>query len=207
MKSELVLLGLHIGMASRARRRMLVVLLYAAFAAVLSALWFVDNWRSWTLLGSAFSIALAGLILRRLVRPFEGNNMLWRYKDPPKSRIAKLIIPKEPDIRNYRNDERELRWRDRAHYYSHRILAFTTVILCFQIFDQRERQFQNRSYLEFLMREVPLQAWTSKLVHPLLYPSRGDDLLLGVALSVVFISVTLPQSLILWFEPNFEPDA
>jgi hypothetical protein len=43
MKTEVVLLGMHINIASQARRRRLVVLIYAGFAALGTAWFFVSG--------------------------------------------------------------------------------------------------------------------------------------------------------------------
>jgi hypothetical protein len=124
MKTEFVLFGKRINMASRSRRRWLVVLVYAGFAALMAAFWSLDHWRL-----SCVCIFIAALAVNRrlfggyasggLVRRFGGNQMLWRYDKPPQSRIGKLITPSEPDLRDYQNDEREIRLCDRAHYHAY----------------------------------------------------------------------------------------
>ena len=44
MRAELVLMGKRVDMAPRTNRRVLVVLIYAAMAALMAGLWMVDGW-------------------------------------------------------------------------------------------------------------------------------------------------------------------
>jgi hypothetical protein len=64
MKAELLLFGMHFNMAPRANRRRLMALIYAAFAALMAAGWFVDRWRLWSTSLVSFS---AGAVGRRVV--------------------------------------------------------------------------------------------------------------------------------------------
>ncbi|MGA2887972.1 MAG: hypothetical protein ABSE51_07960 [Terracidiphilus sp.] len=45
MKTEFVLFGKSINMASRVRRRWLVVLVYAGLATFMAGFWFLDHWQ------------------------------------------------------------------------------------------------------------------------------------------------------------------
>lgn len=91
-----------------------MALIYAGFAAFLVGFWFVDHWGTWTTIAFIWPILLAkgilgGYAVGGAVRPFNGNNMLWRYTNPPRSRLTRLLYPREPEIRDFQNDERELR--------------------------------------------------------------------------------------------------
>ncbi len=126
MKTELVLFGKHFDVASQVRRRRLVVLVYAIFAMLMVAGWFIDHWHLW---GSVLIFFPASYISRLvlggygaegkgMVKPFLGNEVRERYlKDPDSwwSRLTLLTIPKVTDKREFLSDEREVRRRDGAH--------------------------------------------------------------------------------------------
>ncbi|MGD0733380.1 MAG: hypothetical protein ABR956_19105 [Terracidiphilus sp.] len=134
MKTELVLFGRHFKMASRARRRRLVVIFYAAFAALISASWFIDpSGYGAAFLTIEFTI-FVGPILGGylcgwfkpfnvgLVTPFGGNEVLRYSAKKSRSGLSRLFYPEEgfPGIRN---DERDLSRRNYAHFLAYRVLV------------------------------------------------------------------------------------
>jgi hypothetical protein len=87
MKTELVLFGRHIDMASQVRRQRLVVLVYGVFAALMAAGWFVDHWRVFTgmviiifcFLYRSSVLGGFGAEAKGLIKPFLGNKVRARY--------------------------------------------------------------------------------------------------------------------------------
>jgi hypothetical protein len=175
MRAELGLMGKSPQLASRSRRRWLVDLIYALFAVCLIASWLIDRWS----LSSVISILVVLLpsfwILRLTTKPQAG----------------------------YLPDERELRWRDRAHFYAYRAVVILIVVVFTNVMAQRDRFLQHRAYLKFLQHEIPLHAWNPQLLQPLC-PSHAEDFLWGAVVVTLFIASTLPESLILWFAPDME---
>jgi hypothetical protein len=180
MKDELAMAGLHLDMRSRFRRRILVVLIYAGLAALFTGSWYADRWG----LSAAFAL-VAGLLASRsllggfdyhgLVRPFNPA-MAWRHSWP---------VPKGVELECH-NDERDIRFRDRAHYYSHRVLSFLFLIVWVLAFERR-----------FFPNPHGLIGFVS---------AHYDILIYGFLLITIILSQTLPQALIVWHEPDIEPE-
>jgi hypothetical protein len=78
MRAELVLMGKRVDMAARARRRALVVGIYAALAALMAVLWFLTGWRGaggYLIWGALLlcRLFLGGYYSQGLVKPFNGK--------------------------------------------------------------------------------------------------------------------------------------
>ncbi len=204
MRAELMLMGMRVDMALQSRRRGLVVAIFAGFAALMSGFWFVDQWSTWTLFALALFLGLSLAVFSKLLKPFNGNRRLWRYKDPPKSRIAKLIFPREPEVQDRWNDERELRWRDRAHYHAYRLIALALIPLFTLVFNQREHVIQRRHYLKSLLREDHVSNWPGAVAWLTTTSQLEDNLVMAVVMCLFFVSALLPQALILWNAPDME---
>lgn len=204
MRAELVLMGRRVDMARRARRRGLLVAIYAGFAVFMTGFWFVDQWRTWTICAFALLLGLSLAIFGMLLKPFNGNERLWRYKEPQNSRIAKLIFPREPEVQDRWNDERELRRRDRAHYYAYRVLAFAMIPLSALVFSQRESVIQRQLYLESLLREDHVPNWPGAVAWLATASQKVDNLVMAVVICMFIVSALLPQTLILWNAPDME---
>jgi len=176
---------LGFSMETRSARRLLIVAVYAILAALLAAGWFLDQLHvtgPW-LYYAAFFVGyfiLGGVGPYGLIKPFTGKGP---RNQPMPSCLVELqlavtgaIEPASPSL--YRNDERELQLRDRAHY---------------------------RAYQVVLMLFAPiwlLSLWTPHLISPALLP----HLVLLLATAGVILSITLPQALILWTEPDMYPE-
>jgi len=187
MKTELVLLGNRISLASRGRRRWIVILVHAGFVGYLVGSWFIDRWNVSGTLWLPLPLMAGACLLSRMTGPLRGRNSLWRYKDPPASRIGKLLLPKEPEAADML-DERELRWRDRAHYWSYGVLSFGLLMLWVFISQQRQMQFMERGFPVLASR----------------HPWGNDNMLFCLAACLLFAAFTLPQTLLLWFAPDME---
>jgi len=197
MRTELVLFGRHFDVGSQARRRRLVVLVYAFFGVLMGACWFVDHWQvigSWLIIFAASFVnrlVLGGLgdEGKGIVKPFLGNEVHARYeKDPDSrwSRLTRLTIPNVTDKREYLSDEREVRRRDGAHEVAYRVLGMV-VIFTFLV--------------AFLKNAVAtlLQEFGTTV------PTEFFNHLIYALLIVEFILfLSLPQSILLWTEPDVE---
>jgi hypothetical protein len=193
MKPELVLFGKHIDMATRRRRRALVLAIYGGFTALIVGLWFFDRWH---VFGSTMILFTASYVSRLvlggygaqgkgMVKPFLGNRVRARYLQNPNSLWAKLCrvtLPNVTDERVFCSDERELRLRDSAHEVAYRSLGAVLTITFFV------------AYLRNC--EVPLLA-----EYGITSPSF-DIPLYGLLMCAFILFLTLPQSILLWTEPN-----
>ena len=191
MRTELVLFGRHFKMASRGRRRRLVLLFYSAFAALVSAAWVIDpsgyGGAYFTIDFTIFVGPLLGGYLCGwfkpfnigLVTPFGGNEVLRYSARKNRSALSKAFYPKEgfPDIRN---DERELIRRDHVHFLAYRALG-GLVGLAFLI--------------EFLSSSPLSGMIATGVAHRAIY----------ILLQAGYIlALTLPAAIVLWTEPDME---
>lgn len=186
MRAELVLMGRRVDMARQARRRSLVVMIYAAMAALMTTMWFVDRLEnSWTwiylfviLLGRLF---LGGYYRGGLVKPFNNKPPSQNAEPSPFLAVGlRVYNPLPEDDRSFLNDERELAQRDHAHYLAYQAVAVAMVILWL---------------LSGFVEKPRLVAAIGVLLPHLLYGLIGATLLLAF---------TLPQAILLWTEPDME---
>lgn len=184
----MVLMGRRLDMARRARRRALVVWIYAALAGLIAAVWSLSHWH-----GSGAYIIWAALIACRfflggyyrggLVKPFQYRRPMREDAAPSlpalKLRMYRPVLAS--DEAGMRNDERELHQRDRAHYLAYQAMGMAVVLLA----------------LVASMRTVlpPLRAWIRM---------PADELYYGLALITLTLFLTLPQAILMWTEPDME---
>ena len=188
MRAELVLMGRRVDMARRARRRGLVVAIYAGFAGLLVGSWFLDHWRTTgaylifaTILANR--LFLGGQYFGGLIKPFSGKGP---RRKPELSPLFPLQLKfgfyrPEPDESAYRNDERETHQRDRAHYLAYTPLGLG---LCGLWLASNWSLHAPR-----LVSWIPMD---KELLAPALIQ----------AMLVMFL--TLPQAILLWTEPDME---
>ena len=187
MRAELALFGMRFNMSRRARRRALVALIYAAFAALMAASWFLDRWRmSGTYFLFNFALLVSWVVLGGyypggLLRPFDGY-VRRRKAAEPSTALMLNGGPAAPAVRESLNDERELRERDRAHYTAFRWFAIAFLFLS-------------------LLANPYLVGW----LH--LTADRILDLLHGGLLVALMLGLSLPQAILLWTEPDMEREA
>lgn len=189
MRAELVLMNKRIDMAPRARRRALVVAIYAVFAALILACWLANpGWGDgavWIIWAAIFAcrLFLGGYAPGGLIKPF--NNKPPRQSDaPPPYLLLKLRAyqPVSTDNSEYLNDERELHQRDHAHYLAYQVLSFGVLI--------------------------PMLARSVQHFMPKLLASSGmtaSQFYYGLGLIAFLLFMTLPQVILLWTEPDMEP--
>jgi len=191
MRTELVLMGKRIDMSARKRRRMLVVLIYAAIAALILATWFLDHWHktgSWVLWAALFACYLFLGGARResgLVKPFNNKHPKVHETAPPflllKLRTYAPLLGAENN--DYLNDERELQQSGYAHFKAYQVLGIAAILI-----------------LSLALFRMNLPQWFHWV------PMSSDELYYGLMLIVVVLIVTLPQSILLWTEPDMEPE-
>jgi hypothetical protein len=132
-------------------------------------------------------MGVPALIFARLTGRYRSKKILWRTKAPRKSWIGRFLFPDDPDLRDV-PDERDLRRRDHAHFWSYHVLNLGILWIWILIFQQRQSQIHER-------------AWPALAVR---HPWINDNLLFGVAAILLFAALTLPDSLILWFTADVE---
>ena len=135
MNAELVFLGKRVSMAQRSRRRLLVVIIYALLASLVIASTTVADWRGvspyviWMAL-LACRLFLGGYYSGGLIKPFNGKSRT--LSDAPPSLLALKLRVYQPlpgaNGESYRNDERELRLRDLAHYRAYKALGIGLMV-------------------------------------------------------------------------------
>jgi len=182
LKTYLSFFGRKLNLASRERRRWLVVIFYIVAAMIICAGWRQRGNEREGSVNVILFIFLAGSFLggywfwygtrfegNSLVKPFEGNQML---------KSSLFSGAKRSDLRN---DERDLMRRDHAHYQAYGILA-GILMLAFILYNGP------------VYHSVSLEA-----------QRRFVFLLLQAGVTLAF---TLPAAIILWTEPDLiaEPD-
>jgi len=180
MKTYLSFFGRKLDLASRERRRWFVVVFYISAAIIICVDWHPD--------GKSGQMAINVIIFTMLGGSFLGGYATW------KNARNSLVKPFEAnnlvrDVRDswYRdanrtdvwNDERELARRDNAHYR-----AWWYFPLIF--------------WLAFFLYDEPVYHAFSLAVQ-----RRIVFLLIQIGF---ILSFTLPQAILLWTEPDLEPD-
>jgi hypothetical protein len=186
MNAELVFFGRRVDMAQRHRRRILVIVIYAVLAVVILAMiqWrFAGAYLFWAIL-LACRLFLGGYYSGGLVKPFNEKGPA-RADQPSPLLLLKLRVYQPVAGANgefYRNDERELRQRDRAHYRAYQAMAIASVVPWFYS----------------IMRLRPeLLGWI---------PFSVDVVFYGVMMVILTLFLTLPQVILLWTEPDMETE-
>ncbi len=189
MRAELVLMGRRLDMAPRNHRRTLVVLIYAAMAALLVLTWLLDRWHA----TGTYLIFVAILVNRLLlggynfgglIKPFNGKAPRERVEPLPLLALGLRIYSPEPQENEFRNDERELAQRDRAHYQAYQAMAVALALI-------------------WLLSDWKLNApKLLTLLHVSADPVLADQVLFGLTLGAVVVAMTLPQAILLWQEPD-----
>ena len=164
-------------------------MVYLVLAAVLSAslLWAPGSMASsvWVFLlaVSINRVVFGGLTTRGLVRPFSSDTRPLWFKDdpPPDSRIDRWFWQRSPSRKDLQTDERDDRRRDQAHYLAYRVLTLLTYFVWGLFATVRMGPVFGTTGLPF------------------------DFALLG-ALATLMLALTLPQAILLWTEPDMEPD-
>jgi len=189
MRAELVFMGRRVDMARRARRRGLVVAIYAGLVLLIVGSWFLDHWRVTTAYLLFATIAVNRLFLRGqyfggLIKPFKGK--------PPRRVFGELsfafplvlklgLYRPEPDESEFRNDERETHQRDRAHYLAYAPLSLGLCLLWLAS--------------DWSLHTPKLLTWI---------PMEQELVVPGLIQVLLVMFLTLPQAILLWTEPDME---
>lgn len=188
MRAELVLLGRRFDMAPRARRRALVIAIYAVLGIFIAVLWYSTHLRglgSYIIFAAIFACRyfLGGYSRGGLIKPFQYSAPRNDQMTPPllalKLHLYKPVL--QADDRGSRNDEREVHQRDHAHYLAYQ--AVSVVIL-------------------IIVLIASLRLSRLNLIPVSIAP---DELYYGLGLIAIVLLVTLPQVILLWTEPDMEP--
>jgi VanZ family protein len=189
MNAELIFFGKSIDMAPQRRRRLLVVMIYAALAVLLACVWRFTHWHSsgawvfWAIM-LACRLFLGGYYYGGLVKPFRARDPN-RYEAAPSLLMLKLrVYQPVPGVgESYRNDERELRQRDHAHYLGYQALGCAIALIWL---------------IASLRNDISsVSAWMTM---------PPDELYCGIAMAAITLFLTLPQAILLWTEPDMETD-
>jgi hypothetical protein len=190
MKTELVLFGAHFNMAPRAHRRLLVAFVCAGFAALICGSWLRDRWH----FSSIWIILLLYWVNRLVLGNYESGGGLvdpfvsketqpnFAY-DPhhPWARLGRWFLQPFTVKRTYTNDERELRQRDSIHLTAYRVLGGLVGL----------------AFLTEYLKATGL--WKLKT-----RSFSFDQLIYGLLIVSSIASLTLPQAILLWTEPDME---
>jgi hypothetical protein len=188
MRAELVLMGKRVDMAQRTRRRALVVGIYAVLAALMIGMWFVDHWHATGAYGFwatmvACQLFLGGNFAGGLIKPFTGKGPKQSDAPPPllllKLRVYAPLIAAEDGA--FRNDERELKQRDRAHYRAYQAMGIAVLVAW------------SAAYTGMLK-----PAWLGWI------PMTPYQIFYALMLVTLMLFLTLPQCILLWTEPDME---
>ena len=188
MRAELVLMGKRVDMAPRTNRRALVVSIYVGLAALMAGLWMVDGWHVtgvylWIATILVNRLFLGGYGFGGLVKPFSGQAPRRSEAPPPFLMLALRVYQPPPAANEYRNDEREMRQRDRAHYQAYQ--AITVALAGIWLL------------ADWKLRQPRMLSWV---------PVTADVMLYGLVLAAIMVAITLPQAILLWNEPDMEAE-
>jgi hypothetical protein len=184
MKAELIIMGKRLDMAPRTHRRALVVWIFAGLVGLMASLWLLDRWRvtgAYMIFATILinRLLLGGYNFGGLVKPFSGKAPRAWMEPPPFLALGLRVYNPVAEEGEYRNDERELQQRDRAHYFAYQGLTIGLLVIWLAA---NAQAFAPR-----------LLAWIPGSAGPMVY---------GLTLMVVVLSQTLPQAILLWNEPD-----
>ena len=192
MNAELDFFGRRVSMAQRSRRRAMIVLIYSILAVLVIAACansrlssMVSNLGTYVIWAAIFAcrLFLGGNATGGLVKPFNSKGQK-DWEAPPSLLSLKLRVyqPISGLGAEYLNDERELQQRDRAHYWAYQILGVSIVVPW-----------------------IILSLGRHKL--GLLGHAVANQIASGMLLASLALFLTLPQAILLWTEPDLEPEA
>ena len=187
MNAELVLFGKHVSMAQRNRRRIVVAVIYGLLATLLIGSYLIGSWRAaspyliWAVI-LACRLFLGGYTPGGLVKPFNGKAPRNSERPPNVLALQLRVYPVLPgaDGEAYRNDERELRQRDNAHYRAYQVLGISLIVPWF---------------ICSVFGDPKLFGWSAATV---------NHLCAVLLLAILALFLTLPQAILLWTEPDME---
>jgi len=187
MNAELDFFGRRVSMAQRSRRRTMIVLIYFFIAILVigtCASPHLNDMGVYVIWTSLFAcrLFLGGNAAGGLVKPF--NSKLQERSEAAPSLLALKLRVYQPVPglgADYRNDERELHQRDRAHYWAYQILGVSILVPWITL------SFPKLGFL---------------ISHTL-----AIQIVRGMLLGSIALFLTLPQVILLWTEPDMEPDS
>lgn len=189
MRAELMVLGKSVDLSQRAHRRALVIVIYAKLLILLGVLaWLChvsDAWR----IGGVYLVFLTLLLNRFLLGGYARGGLIRNFSNrepqattpPPFVLLGLYLRVSNVSDGHWRNDERELQRRDRAHYQAYQATAVLLALLWL------------------------LSGWSSATSSALGWMHVSLQAALStIALGAVLLAITLPQAILLWTEPDME---
>lgn len=187
MNFELVFFGRSISMAQQSRRRALVAIIYFVLAALLIASYVFGSGRAaspyviWAVI-FACRLFLGGYAPGGIVKPFNGKAPRESAAPPPLLALKLRVYQPFSGLNDeaFRNDERELGQRDRAHYRAYQIIGLSLVVPWF----------------------VSTFSSGFNLFGVVWNPVTVNHVCATLLLAILTLFLTLPQSILLWTEPD-----
>lgn len=181
-----------VSMERQSTRRKLVVLVYAALAALCAtSIVFarteplIYSWTLYAMMGVSIFI-FGGQGRYGLIKPFPNKPP---RPEPLMVDVVRLQLAPmtagTPDDSSWKNDERELSRRDRAHYQAYSAVGLCLLAMLLLAALGLQTALGSR-HLQWLSVTVLLQ------------------MIFGIALAGSVLMVTLPSAIILWTEPDID---
>ncbi len=186
MRDRLTILGFN--MQQQRSRRLLVVATYAVLMGLWGGMWKLSGIYTagaWVYMAAVLLVngyIFGGYGFKGLLKPFVNR--------PPREESAQVMLLKlEVERRTglslesgeWKNDERELRRRDHAHYQAYQALMIPMALLWVMV---------------TLQLNLSRWHWLSQNVLSIL--------LYSIVLPTIVVLMTLPQAILLWTEPDIE---
>jgi hypothetical protein len=188
MRDQLKVFGFP--MQQQRNRRMLVVLTYAALVSLWFGMWKlagIYTAGTWVYLAAVLFVngfIFGGYGFKGLLKPFVNR--------PPRGESAQTMLLKLElerrtglsfDASEWKNDERELRRRDHAHYQAYQAMMIPLALLWLIVTLQL-----NLSHWHWLSQNTL------------------SILLYSIVLPTIVVLMTLPQAILLWTEPDISSE-
>lgn len=181
-----------VSMERRSARRRLVVLVYAVLGLMCAASAIFarsePSLYSWTIYGTmaASTFIFGGQGRYGLIKPFPNKPP---RTEPLMADVIRLQLAPmtagTPDESSWKNDERELSRRDRAHYQAYSALALPIIVV-------------------LLIATLGLQSTLGSHGLRWLSATMALQAIYGIALVGTALVLTLPSAIILWTEPDMD---
>jgi hypothetical protein len=188
MNAELDFFGRRVSMAQRSRRRAMIVLIYSLIAILVIGTCIspgLSEMGAYVIWAAIFAcrLFLGGYAAGGLVKPFNKRSQ-ERSEAAPSLLALKLRIyqPIAGVGLENSNDERELYQRDRAHFWAYQILGVSILVPWITL------SLLGRPKLGLLSHAL------------------ANQIASGMLLASLALFLTLPQAILLWTEPDMEPD-
>jgi hypothetical protein len=188
MNAELDFFGRRVSMAQRSRRRTLIVFIYSFLAALVIAVGAsarMNEMAAYVIWVAIFAcrLFLGGYAAGGLVKPFNKKSQERSESAPSLLALKLRVYQPIPGVGLENcNDERELYQRDRAHFWAYQILGVSILV----------------PWITLSLLARPKLGLLSHAV--------ANQITSGMLLASLALFLTLPQAILLWTEPDMEPE-